>query len=127
MTQRIAVHTDQAPKAIGPYSQAIWAGDLLFVSGQTPLVPATGLLVEGGVEAQTRQVLQNVAAILEAAGLSLAQVAKSTVFIKNMNDFAAINEVYASFFPSPAPARSCIEAARLPKDALVEIEVVARR
>jgi 2-iminobutanoate/2-iminopropanoate deaminase len=121
------VQTDQAPLAIGPYSQAVWAGDLLFLSGQIPLDPATGQVVPGGIEAQTRQVIRNAEAVLKAAGLSLAHVVKATVFVKDLNQFAALNAVYGSFFPAPAPARSTVEAARLPRDVLVEIEFVARR
>ena len=122
---RQAVSTPSAPKAIGPYSQAIRAGNLLFVSGQIPLDPATGALVGGDIAAQTRRVLQNLAAILEAAGSSFGQVAKTTVFLQDMNEFVAMNEVYAEFFPAPAPARATVQVARLPKDVKVEIELVA--
>jgi len=122
---RQAVSTPSAPKAIGPYSQAIRAGNLLFVSGQIPLDPATGALVGGDIVAQTRRVLQNLAAILEAAGSSFGQVAKTTVFLQDMNEFVAMNEVYAEFFPAPAPARATVQVARLPKDVKVEIELVA--
>ena len=127
MTTLTIIDTPSAPAAIGPYSQAVWAGDLLFTSGQIPIDPATGNIVEGGVEAQATQALKNLQAVLEAAGLSLGQVVKATVFIKDMNDFPKINAVYASFFATPCPARSCVEVARLPKDVLVEIEAIAKR
>lgn len=126
--EKEAIHTTQAPAALGPYSQAIRIGDFVFTSGQVALDPATGQLVEGGIEAQTRRVLQNLHAVLQAAGLDLARVVKTTVFLKDMNDFAAMNQAYAEHFQSetvPAPARSTVEVARLPKDALVEIEVIA--
>ena len=122
---RVAVSTESAPKAIGPYSQAVRAGSLLFVSGQIPIDPLTGSLVEGDIAAQTRRVLQNVGAILEAAGASFGHVVRTTVFLADMNDFAAMNEVYASCFTSPAPARATVQVARLPKDARVEIDVIA--
>ena len=119
------IHTENAPKAIGPYSQAIKAGNMLFVSGQVPFVPETMEIVEGDVKAQTAQSLKNVQAILAEAGLDFSNVVKSTVFIKDMNEFAQINEVYAEFFGENKPARACVEVARLPKGALVEIEVIA--
>ena len=119
------VHTDNAPKAIGPYSQAVKAGNMLFVSGQVPFVPKTMEIVEGDVKAQTAQSLKNVQAILAEAGLDFSHVVKSTVFIKDMNEFAQINEVYAEFFGENKPARACVEVARLPKDVKVEIEVIA--
>jgi 2-iminobutanoate/2-iminopropanoate deaminase len=122
---RQAISTDQAPKAIGPYSQAITAGNLLYCSGQIPLDPATGALVQGDLAAQTRRVLDNVGAILAAAGTSFARVVKTTVFLSDMNDFAAMNEVYATYFTAPAPARSTVAAAGLPKGARIEIEVIA--
>jgi 2-iminobutanoate/2-iminopropanoate deaminase len=122
---RQAVTTEAAPSAIGPYSQAIRAGSLLFVSGQVPIDPATGALVDGDIAAQTRQVLQNVGAILEAAGASFDHVVRTTVFLTDMNDFAAMNEVYATCFTSPAPARATVQVSRLPKDARVEIDVIA--
>ena len=122
---RRPIATDKAPKAIGPYSQAILAGSLLFCSGQIPLDPDTGALVEGDIALQTRQVLTNVGEILKAAGIRLDQVVKTTVFLADMNDFAAMNEVYATFFPAPAPARSTVAAAGLPKGARIEIEVIA--
>ena len=119
------VHTDNAPKAIGPYSKAVKAGNMLFVSGQVPFVPETMEIVEGDVKAQTAQSLKNVQAILAEAGLDFSHVVKSTVFIKDMNEFAQINEVYAEFFGENKPARACVEVARLPKDVKVEIEVIA--
>ena len=121
------VSTEYAPKAIGPYSQAVEAGGLVFVSGQLPIDPATGAFPEG-IEAQTRQSLTNAKAILAAAGLGMENVVKTTVFLKDMNDFAKMNAVYAEFFPEGGyPARSAIEVARLPKDASVEIEVIAAK
>jgi 2-iminobutanoate/2-iminopropanoate deaminase len=122
---REAIATDGAPKAIGPYSQAVRIGQLLFCSGQIPLDPATGQLVTGDIAAQTRQVFQNLAAVLAAAGASFADVARTTVYLADMNDFAAMNEVYATFFTAPAPARSTIQAAGLPRNARVEIDVIA--
>jgi 2-iminobutanoate/2-iminopropanoate deaminase len=122
---RTAVSTPNAPAAIGPYSQAITAGSLLFLSGQIPLDPATGQLVPGGIEAQTRQVFTNIAAILQAAGASFDHVVSATVYVADMNDFATVNEIYATYFSSPAPARATVQVARLPKDALVEIQVIA--
>ena len=119
------IHTDNAPAAIGPYSQAIKAGNMLFVSGQVPFVPETMEIVEGDVKAQTAQSLKNVQALLAEAGLDFSHVVKSTVFIKDMNEFAQINEVYAEFFGENKPARACVEVARLPKDVKVEIEVIA--
>ena len=119
------IHTDNAPKAIGPYSQAVKAGNMLFVSGQVPFVPETMEIVEGDVKAQTAQSLKNVQAILAEAGLDFSHVVKSTVFIKDMNEFAQINEVYAEFFGENKPARACVEVARVPKDVKVEIEVIA--
>ena len=119
------INTNEAPGAIGPYSQAIKANGFLFVSGQLPVVPATGQFAEGGVSGQTRQSLENVKAILAAAGCTLDDVVKTTVFIKDMNDFGTVNTAYAEYFKQDCPARACIEVARLPKDALVEIEVIA--
>ena len=119
------INTNQAPGAIGPYSQAIKANGFLFVSGQLPVVPATGQFAEGGVSGQTRQSLENVKAILAAAGCTLDDVVKTTVFIKDMNDFGVVNTAYAEYFTHDCPARACFEVARLPKDALVEIEVIA--
>ena len=123
--ERQVVHTDQAPKAIGPYSQAIRVGDFIFCAGQAGLDPATGNLVSGGIEAETRRTLQNLAAVLEAAGTSFSRVVKTTVFLLDMNEFAKMNAVYAEFFPVNPPARSTVQVARLPKDARVEIEVIA--
>lgn len=120
------IHTDKAPAAIGPYSQAIQIGQLLFTSGQIPIDPETGVLVEGGIQEQARQSLNNIKAILNAAGTNMGAVVKTTVFLQDMNDFAAMNEVYAEFFQEPYPARSAVQVGRLPKDALVEIETVAQ-
>ncbi len=122
---RQAVTTSSAPQAIGPYSQAIRAGGLLFVSGQIPLDPATNVLVGGDIGDQTRQVLQNLGAILKAAGGSFEHVVRTTVYLADMADFTAMNDVYATYFTAPAPARSTIQAAALPKNARVEIDVVA--
>ena len=125
--QKRIIATEAAPAAIGPYSQAIAAGSLVFTSGQIPIDPATGVFPEG-IEAQTRQSLTNVKAILEAAGLTMDSVVKTTVFLSDMNNFGAMNEVYATFFTEGSyPARSAVEVARLPKDALVEIEVIAAK
>ena len=123
-----AIHTDKAPAAIGPYSQAVDSGaGIVFVSGQLPIDPATGTFPEGGVKVQTRQSLANARAILEAAGLSLKNVVKTTVFLSDLADFAAMNEVYAQFFAAPFPARSAVAVKTLPKGALVEIECIAAR
>ncbi|MEM3030979.1 MAG: RidA family protein [Candidatus Micrarchaeia archaeon] len=119
------VSTEKAPKAIGPYAQAVVSGRLVFCSGQIALEPASGKMVEGDVGAQTRRVLENLRAVLEAAGSSLAKVVKTTVYLKDMNDFPAMNEVYAEFFGQNPPARATVQAARLPRDALVEIEAIA--
>ena len=119
------IQTNNAPQAIGPYSQAILAGDTLYVSGQIPLIPATGNIVSDKLEEQARQVMENVKAIVEAAGMTLEQVVKTSIFMKNMDDFASINEVYSKYFPAPYPARSCVEVARLPKDVLIETEAMA--
>jgi 2-iminobutanoate/2-iminopropanoate deaminase len=119
------ISTDKAPAAIGPYSQAVKAGDIIYTSGMIPVIPQTGEIVSG-VEAQARQVLNNVKSLLEASGSSMDKVVKTTVFIKNMDDFAKINAVYAEFFEEGSyPARSCVEVARLPKDVLMEMEAVA--
>ena len=118
------ISTDKAPAAIGPYSQARVVGDLIFASGQIPIIPATGALAEG-LEAQAEQVFTNIAHLLEAAGSDMGHVVKTTVFIKNMDDFGAINAIYARHFLEPFPARSCVEVARLPKDVLLECEVIA--
>ena len=122
--KKTAVSTDRGPKAIGPYSQAIKVPGLMFISGQTPLDPKTGDMVGTDVVAQTERVLDNIEGILASQGLGMANVVKTTVFLKDMNDFAAMNKVYASRFPEPAPARSTIQVAKLPKDALVEIEAI---
>ena len=120
------IHTDKAPAAIGPYSQAIQIGQLLFTSRQVPIDPETGAIVEGGIQEQARQSLNNIKAILNAAGTNMGAVVKTTVFLQDMNDFAAMNEVYAQFFQEPYPARSAVQVGRLPKDALVEIEAIAQ-
>ena len=120
-----AIHSDKAPQAVGPYSQAIVAGNLVFASGQLPIDPATGQFAEGGIAEQTRQSLTNVSQVLAAAGTDLAHVVKTTVFLYDMANFGAMNEVYATFFNQPYPARSAVAVKTLPKDAMVEIEVVA--
>ena len=120
------ISTDQAPAAIGPYSQAIETDNLVYTSGIIPVVPATGEIPEGSV-AQARQAFTNLSNLLAAAGTGMDKVIKTTVFIKEMNDFGAINEVYAEFFPDPYPARSCVEVARLPKDVMLEIEAIAEK
>lgn len=119
------IKTSKAPEAIGPYSQAIKIGDFLFASGQIPINPETGDLVEGGIEAQTKQVMENVKQVLLAGGSDLENVIKTTIFILDMGDFAAVNKVYGEYFTAKLPARSCVAVAKLPKEALVEIEVVA--
>jgi 2-iminobutanoate/2-iminopropanoate deaminase len=124
------IATANAPAAIGPYSQAVCIGDLLFTSGQIALDPATGAIVAGGIREQTARVLENLDAVLHEAGLGMSDVVKTTVFLKNMTDFATMNEVYANYFAPDGvvpPARSTVEVARLPKDALVEIELIARK
>ena len=121
-----AISTTNAPAAIGPYSQAIKVGELVFVSGQLPINPATGAFAEGGIKELTRQSLTNMKAILEDAGTSMVNVVKTTVFLADMNDFAAMNEVYAEFFAAPFPARSAVAVKTLPKGALVEIECIAQ-
>ena len=122
---REIIATEAAPQAIGPYSQAINAGDFVFTSGQIPIDPQTGVFVEGGIAEQTEQVLRNLAEVLRAAGTSLKAVVKTTVFLADMNDFAAMNEVYGRYFSNEPPARSTVEAARLPRDARVEIDAIA--
>lgn len=124
---KTCIATDTAPQAIGPYSQAVEAGGFLFVSGQIPLDPASGEMVAGGIEAQTAQVLENLQAILIAAGASLTDVVKTTVYLKEMGDFARVNEVYARYFAKDCPARVCVAVSDLPKGALVEIDVIAVR
>jgi 2-iminobutanoate/2-iminopropanoate deaminase len=125
--KRQIVATDAAPKAVGPYSQAVWAGDYLFCAGQIPLDPGTGNIVAGGITEQATRVLDNIRGLLKSQGLDFANVVKSTVFLSDMNNFAAMNEVYAKYFTQEPPARSTVQVARLPKDALVEIEVIAAR
>ncbi|MCR5546935.1 MAG: RidA family protein [Lachnospiraceae bacterium] len=120
------ISTDKAPAAIGPYSQAVEIGGIVYTSGVIPVDPATGNIPEGSV-LQAKQAFTNMKNLLEAAGTSMDKVLKTTVFIKEMNDFGAINEVYAEFFPEPYPARSCVEVARLPKDVMLEIEVIAEK
>ncbi|NJM05254.1 RidA family protein [Candidatus Gracilibacteria bacterium] len=123
---RTVVATANAPEALGPYSQAIKAGDLVFLSGQLPIDPASGALVEGDIAAMTNQIFANLRAVLEAAGSSLAKVVKVNVFLADLNDFQAMNVAYATFFPNDPPARSTVQVARLPRDARIEIELVAR-
>ena len=119
------IETDMAPKAIGPYSQAIQAGDLIFVSGQIPIDPVTGKRVEGGIEDQRRRVLDNIKGLLDSQGAGMVDVIKVTIFLKDMSDFSRVNEIYATYFPSSPPARSTVEVARLPRDVLIEIEAIA--
>ena len=119
------IATDKSPAAIGPYSQAVEVNGIVYTSGMIPVIPATGEIVPGGVEEQTKQVFENLKALLAAADSSLDRVFKTTVFIKDMNDFAKINAVYASYFDGDFPARSCVEVARLPKDVMLEVEVIA--
>lgn len=119
------IATDRAPKAIGPYSQAVVANGLVFASGQIPLDPTTGILIEGDIAAQTERVLENLKAVLEAAGSSLDRVLRVTVFLKDVNEFAAMNDVYGRYFPNQPPSRSTIEAARLPRSAKVEMDAIA--
>jgi 2-iminobutanoate/2-iminopropanoate deaminase len=122
---RYRVQTDDAPKAIGPYSQAIKASGLIFASGQIPLDPATMQIVEGGIAEQTERVLNNLSAVLQAAGSSLERVVKTTVFLADLEDFAVMNETYGRFFGEPAPARSTVQVSRLPRDVRIEIDVIA--
>ena len=124
MKKRV-IHTDKAPKAIGPYSQAIQAGNFLFLSGQIPLDPASGELVKGDIREQTRRVLENLKGVLESQNLGMEDVVKVTIFLKDMGNFSQVNEVYATYFPSSPPARSTVEVARLPRDAGIEIEAIA--
>ncbi|MEY4630753.1 MAG: hypothetical protein RIQ81_873 [Pseudomonadota bacterium] len=123
-TTKKVIQTSAAPAAIGPYSQAVVAGNMLFVSGQIPLDPTSGQLVGGGVEEQAVQVLKNLRAIIEAAGAKMGQVVKTTIFLKSMDDFQKVNEVYGTFFEAPFPARATVEVARLPRDVRVEIEAI---
>ena len=122
-----AIHTDNAPAAIGPYSQAIEVNGFVFASGQIPIDPKTGNFVEGGIKEQTRQAIENAGNILKAAGTDLSHVVKTTVYLDNMDDFAAMNEVYAQYFTQPFPARSAVAVEKLPKGALVEVEVLATK
>ena len=124
---RETINTQDAPQAIGPYSQAVRAGGLLFVSGQIPLDPSTGEIVEGDIRAQTERVMQNIGGILTAAGVSFDRVVRTTIFVADLGDFATINDVYGSYFEAPAPARATFQVARLPKDARVEIDAIAKR
>lgn len=121
------ISTEKAPAAIGPYSQAIEVNGLVFTSGVIPIIPATGELVEGGVEAQADQAIGNLAALIEAAGAKIEDTIKTTVFIKDMNDFGKVNEIYSKYFKTDCPARSCVEVARLPKDVLIEIEAIVAK
>jgi len=123
--QKGIIATDAAPKAIGPYSQAVVHDGVAYLSGQIPLDPATGQMIEGGIEEQTARVLDNLKAVLEAAGAALETVLKTTIYVKDMNDFAKVNAVYGRYFPVDPPARATVEAARLPRDARVEIEAIA--
>jgi 2-iminobutanoate/2-iminopropanoate deaminase len=122
---RAAITSAGAPRAIGPYSAALRAGPLLFISGQVPVDPGTGQLVEGDIAIQTRRVLDSLGALLEAAGLTFAQVVRTTIYLADMNDYAAMNDVYRSYFPEPYPTRSTVQAARLPRDARIEIDAIA--
>ena len=121
------ISTPKAPAAISPYSQAIEVNGLLFTSGVIPIVPSTGELVEGDIEAQAEQAIGNLAALIEAAGAKIENTIKTTVFIKNMDDFTKVNEIYAKYFTTDFPARSCVEVARLPKDVLIEIEAIVEK
>jgi len=125
MLRKQIISTENAPAAVGPYSQAVRVGDLIYSAGQIALVPETGKLIEGDIEAQTRQVMENLAAVLQAAGSSLTQVVKTTIFVTDISDFAKVNQVYGSFFQDNPPARSTVQVAALPLGANVEIEVVA--
>lgn len=122
---KTVVNTDKAPGAIGPYSQGIKAGGFLFVSGQMPVDPVSNAVVEGGIEAQTKQVLENIKAILGSAGLTMDSVVKTTVFLKDLNDFQIVNGIYGQYFTAQAPARACVQVVKLPKDVMVEIEAIA--
>ena len=119
------IKTNNAPKAIGPYSQAIQIGDFIFTSGQIPIDPKTGEIVSAEIEVQTKQVLENIKAVLTEAGAFMENVVKTTVFVKDLKDFVVVNEVYGEYFSEPYPARSCVEVSKLPKDVLIEIEVIA--
>ena len=126
MTRKI-IKTDKAPQAIGPYSQAVDAGGFVFVSGQIPIDPKTGNVIQGDIKAQAKQVLGNIQAILEASNCGMKDVVKSVLYLKNMSDFGVVNEVYAGYFPSDPPARATVEVSRLPKDVLIEMDVIARK
>ena len=122
-----ALFTPNAPAAVGPYSQAVDCGDLVFLSGQIPLVPATGLLAEGGIEAQTRQMFENIKAVLAEAGMDFTNVVKTTVFMTDLGQFATLNGIYAEYFQAPYPSRSCVEVTKIPKGVSVECELIAKR
>ena len=124
---KTVIQTNQAPAAVGPYSQAIDCGDFVYCSGQIPLVPETGLMVEGGIEEQAHQMFANIKAVLNAAGLNFENVIKTTVFMTDLSQFTTFNGIYAQYFPSNPPARSCVEVSALPKGALVECEVIAKK
>ncbi len=124
---RKIIKTSSAPPAIGPYSQAVETGGFVFISGQIPLDPKTGNMVEGGISAQVKQVMENAKAILAAAGCGLQQVVKATIYLKNMSDFSAVNDIYGSYFTSEPPARATVEVSRLPKDAALEMDFIARK
>ena len=121
------IQTDRAPAAVGPYSQAVDCGEFVFCSGQIPLVPETGVLIEGGIEEQARQMFSNIKAVLNAAGLEFCNVVKTTVFMTDLSQFVTFNGIYAEYFPSNPPARSCVQVCALPKGALVECEVIAKK
>jgi 2-iminobutanoate/2-iminopropanoate deaminase len=125
MSEKICLHTEQAPAAIGPYSQAIQVGNVVYTSGQIALDPETGALVPGGIEAQAHRVFQNLKAVLASAGCTFENVVKTVVFLTDLADFAAVNEIYAAYFPAPCPARSCVQVAALPKGSKIEVELVA--
>lgn len=125
MSEKICLHTEQAPAAIGPYSQAIRVGNVVYTSGQIALDPETGALVPGGIEAQAHRVFQNLKAVLASAGCTFENVVKTVVFLTDLADFAAVNEIYAAYFPAPCPARSCVQVAALPKGSKIEVELVA--
>ena len=125
--EKEVVYSTEAPKPIGPYSQAVWAGDTLFVSGQIALDPTSGELIQGNIETETKAVLNNVIAILDKAGIGFSNIVKTSIFLKNMDDFAAVNAVYASYFTSDFPARETVQVSKLPKDVNVEISVIAIR
>lgn len=121
------INTSNAPKAIGPYSQAVWAGDLLFLSGQIALCPETGAFLNSSLEEESHQVMKNIKSILNAAEMDYQNIVKSSIFLKDMNDFAEVNQIYASYLSEPFPARETVEVARLPKDARIEISIIAKK